>query len=172
MREVTIPEGWNPCKITVNNVTYEYPAGQTVEVPDEIAALIEQAAANQPQAKDQRQVYSLEFGPEDAGKVLTVNDAETEAIWARNILWINATVTEGADHFIPRLDKTFREIYTAMQNKILCVVISRIERADSNTMTHSVVEQASYSPSEGCTVNAAGGVFICSSQDDYPELRD
>ena len=41
MKTVTIPTSMNPYVVTINNHTYSYPAGETVEVPDEVAAVIE-----------------------------------------------------------------------------------------------------------------------------------
>lgn len=38
---VTIPTCRNPFEVTVNNKTYTYTAGETVEVPDEVAEVIE-----------------------------------------------------------------------------------------------------------------------------------
>ena len=42
MKTVKIPDNMNPYKVRVNGVLYEYPAGATVEVPDEVAKIIEQ----------------------------------------------------------------------------------------------------------------------------------
>lgn len=41
-KTVTIPKHMNPYRVWVNGVLYEYPAGATVEVPDEVAEIIEQ----------------------------------------------------------------------------------------------------------------------------------
>ena len=43
---ITIPTCRDPFKITINHVNYEYPAGATVEVPDEVAAQIEHHKRN------------------------------------------------------------------------------------------------------------------------------
>jgi hypothetical protein len=40
-KTVTIPTCRNPFEVTVNNKTYTYTAGETVEVPDEVAEVIE-----------------------------------------------------------------------------------------------------------------------------------
>lgn len=42
MKSVTIPTCANPFVVIVNGVKYFYPAGETVEVPDDVAAVIEQ----------------------------------------------------------------------------------------------------------------------------------
>ena len=47
-KTVTIPTGANPFVVVINNVRYVYKAGDTVEVPDEVAALIEDISANKP----------------------------------------------------------------------------------------------------------------------------
>lgn len=45
-KTVTIPAGDNPFICKINDVYYSYPAGATVEVPDEVAALIQANAGN------------------------------------------------------------------------------------------------------------------------------
>ena len=42
MKKVTIPTCANPFVVIVNGMKYTYPAGETVEVPDDVAAVIEQ----------------------------------------------------------------------------------------------------------------------------------
>lgn len=42
MKKVTIPTCANPFVVIVNGIKYTYPAGETVEVPDDVAAVIEQ----------------------------------------------------------------------------------------------------------------------------------
>ena len=42
MKKVTIPTCANPFVVMVNGMKYTYPAGETVEVPDDVAAVIEQ----------------------------------------------------------------------------------------------------------------------------------
>ena len=86
MREVTIPEGWNPCKITVNNVTYEYPAGQTVEVPDEVADVIDRFnGAKVPEPEKLEYVEGFSYDPvADAGKVLQIRDNGRGIEWGAN----------------------------------------------------------------------------------------
>lgn len=51
MKKVTIPTCANPFVVIVNGIKYTYPAGETVEVPDDVAAVIEQHhdAHNNPQ---------------------------------------------------------------------------------------------------------------------------
>lgn len=42
MKKVTIPTCANPFVVIVNGMKYTYPAGETVEVPDDVAEVIEQ----------------------------------------------------------------------------------------------------------------------------------
>lgn len=42
MKKVTIPTCANPFVVIVNGIKYTYPAGETVEVPDDVAEVIEQ----------------------------------------------------------------------------------------------------------------------------------
>lgn len=48
MRTVKIPSWNNPFVVTVNGEKYSYPGGSTVEVPDEVAEMIENIIANMP----------------------------------------------------------------------------------------------------------------------------
>lgn len=115
--------------------------------------------------------------PGDAGKVLTVNETETAAEWAQGgsgIFWITATeVEQGDDTVVITLNKTFLEIYTAMQNKYLCVIIyDRQEDPPTNyEARHEIVKETYYDPSEGASVFAEN-TFNCASVNDYPEAAD
>ena len=48
MKTITIPTFKNPFEVTVNGETYTYTAGETVEVPDEVAEIIENGKALEP----------------------------------------------------------------------------------------------------------------------------
>ena len=48
MKTIQIPTGSDPLIVTINNDVYSYKAGETVEVPDEVAAAIEDALALMP----------------------------------------------------------------------------------------------------------------------------
>ncbi|MBP3654719.1 MAG: hypothetical protein J6J04_04725 [Oscillospiraceae bacterium] len=53
MKTIMIPETANPYKVIVNGRTYTYDAGSTVEVPDEVAAVIKaHCAAHEKQMQD------------------------------------------------------------------------------------------------------------------------
>ena len=60
MKKVTIPTCANPFVVIVNGMKYTYPAGETVEVPDDVAAVIEQHhdAHNNPQPEPATPPYS------------------------------------------------------------------------------------------------------------------
>lgn len=118
--------------------------------------------------------------PGDRGKVLTVNNAETEAEWKQaqggsGIFWITSTSVDGGDGtYVLTLNKTFLEIYTAMQNNMLCVIT--YDSADDDPPTsyasrHGVVKEIHYNSSDGAVVEA-DMTFTCSSVNDYPEFID
>ena len=120
--------------------------------------------------------------PGDRGKVLTVNNAETEAEWAQaqggsGIFWITMTETElGQGARLYRLDKTFLEIYTAMQNKMLCVITVIFSGIPpSNYAAKQEIVKEIYYDSH----DAAAYVFVndtrtysCPTINDYPEFID
>ena len=60
MKKVTIPTCANPFVVIVNGMKYTYPAGETVEVPDDVAAVIEQHhdAHNNPKPEPATPPYS------------------------------------------------------------------------------------------------------------------
>lgn len=207
---ITIPVGFHPLEITINNTKYVYKEGETVSVPDEVAALVEQYIAAQPVPKPNSLVDNLglafrrehrgkalkvkddgsdvEWGegsggggglPEisagDAGKVLTVNQNETEAIWAQSggIFWITASPIPDYEDVL-RLDKTFLEIFNAMRNKLLCVITFDYEGQPTNyEAQHMIVADVGYDPELGeGFVNTYDLQFSCSSVNDYPEYFD
>ena len=52
MKAVTIPTCANPFVVIINGKKYTYPAGETVEVPDEVAEIIERHEEAKPQPED------------------------------------------------------------------------------------------------------------------------
>jgi hypothetical protein len=48
MKTITMPTNIDPVKININGVKYEYRAGETYEVPDSVACVIENIIANEP----------------------------------------------------------------------------------------------------------------------------
>lgn len=67
MKEVTIPTDKNPYIIHINNDVYTFNAGETVVVPDEVAAVLEEVAAAKPKENPPKPII-----PEDGtpGQVL------------------------------------------------------------------------------------------------------
>lgn len=51
MKTVQIPINSNPFIVSINNHVYQYRAGETIEVPDEVAAAIEDALKLEPKPK-------------------------------------------------------------------------------------------------------------------------
>lgn len=51
MKTIQIPMYSNPFTVVINNSVYQYKAGESVEVPDEVAAAIEDALKLEPKAK-------------------------------------------------------------------------------------------------------------------------
>ena len=132
--------------------------------------------------KNQRHVYNITWGPEDADKALKVNSDGTDLEWGEGgagggggIFWITATdVEQGDDTFLIALDKTFLEIYTAMRNNMLCVITYSSQDDDPPTSyaaRHGVVKEIYYNSSDGAVVEA-DMTFTCSSVNDYPEAMD
>lgn len=83
MKTVTIPIGFHPLEITVNNTKYVYREGETVSVPDEVAALVEQYKAAQPVPKPNSLIdnLGLAFQRSDKGKAFKVKDDGTDVEW-------------------------------------------------------------------------------------------
>ena len=67
MKTVTIPTCANPFVVIINGKKYTYPAGKTVEVPDEVAEVIERHEEAKPQPED---------APEEGNGVKSWNDLE------------------------------------------------------------------------------------------------
>lgn len=74
MKTVTIPQGFDPFVITVNNQEYSYKPGETVVVPDPVADVIENYYSFEPAEPEKKEwVEGFDFDPEkDKGKTLVV----------------------------------------------------------------------------------------------------
>jgi hypothetical protein len=85
MREVTIPNDYNPFVVKVNNVEYFYKAGETVEVPDEVADVIDRFnGAKVPEPEKLEYVEGFSYDPvADAGKVLQIRDDGRGIEWGK-----------------------------------------------------------------------------------------
>lgn len=115
--------------------------------------------------------------PGDGGKVLTVNQNETEAIWAQSgggIFWVTARTVTELETDVLMLDKTFLEIFTAMRNNLLCVITYEQENdpPTSYDAMHDVITRVYYDPVGGAGVDAYNITFTCSSVNDYPVVID
>lgn len=76
MKTITIPTNCNPYIVVINNHVYVYKAGETVEVPDEVAEAIEDAIELEP--KPQR--YLDKFAQFAAGCITEIKREELEGI--------------------------------------------------------------------------------------------
>lgn len=90
MKKVTIPTCANPFVVIVNGIKYTYPAGETVEVPDDVAAVIEQHhdAHNNPQPEPVVPPFTPATGGGESGGNVTDSqiDARVEAFWTNAAL--------------------------------------------------------------------------------------
>lgn len=68
MKTIQIPTNNNPFTVNINNQVYQYRAGETVEVPDEVAAAIEDALEMEPKPK----VYLSKFAQLVGGELYEV----------------------------------------------------------------------------------------------------
>lgn len=123
MKTVTIPAGFHPLEITINNTKYVYREGETVDVPDEVAALIEQYNAAQPVPKPNSLIdnLGLAYQRSDKGKALKVKEDGSDVEWAEagsgsaessggGALIVGVEETDSS----VRLKKTWKEIHDAM----------------------------------------------------------
>ena len=74
MKTVTIPNDYHPYEVEVNGKEYRFPAGATVSVPDEVAAVIENYYKLQPKEKPTDGGTLPYVSPENNGDILTVKD--------------------------------------------------------------------------------------------------
>ena len=74
MKTIQIPMNSNPFTVVINNSVYRYKAGETIEVPDEVAAAIEEALELEPKPKR----YLSKIAQRADGSLLeiTANDLE------------------------------------------------------------------------------------------------
>lgn len=79
-KTVTIPMSPSPYVVTINNTRYEYKAGATVSVPDEVAALIEANAGNAPVEYDPTVRLVTEIGEDASDKQYPTAKAVMDAI--------------------------------------------------------------------------------------------
>lgn len=76
MKTILIPMNSNPFVVVINNNVYQYKAGQTMEVPDEVAEAIENALALEPKPKR----YLSKFAQFTEGTVSEIHEGDLEGI--------------------------------------------------------------------------------------------
>ena len=76
MKTIQIPMYSNPFTVVINNSVYQYKAGESVEVPDEVAAAIEDALKLEPKPKR----YLSKFAQRVEGSITEVTEADLEGI--------------------------------------------------------------------------------------------
>ena len=175
-KTVKIPDNMKPWRAELNGVKYEYEAGSTQTVPDEVAELIARSekrddapAAKAPweiEIPEQEAPASElpEVSADDNGDVLTV----VEGAWAKaaptggNII-ISRTGANNA------LDKTWQEIFDAVNaGKIVGIIIVYSEEEIMMTFVGSLsATGGAYSIQ--CT--GADASFITDSADGYPVME-
>ena len=76
MKTIQIPMNSNPFTVVINNSVYRYKAGESVEVPDEVAAAIEDALKLEPKPKR----YLSTFAQLVEGNLLELTEDDFEGI--------------------------------------------------------------------------------------------
>lgn len=78
MKTITIPMADNPIEIIINNQVYSYRAGETVTVPDEVAAAIEQIYNMAPGAAHRPAGPGVKEYPYDVVIMVTYSEDDAE----------------------------------------------------------------------------------------------
>jgi hypothetical protein len=76
MKTIQIPTNSNPFVVVINNTTYTYKAGDTVEVPDEVADVIENALDLEPKPKR----YLDKFAQRIEGSISEVDKSDLDGL--------------------------------------------------------------------------------------------
>ena len=76
MKTIQIPMYSNPFTVVINNSVYQYKAGESVEVPDEVAAAIEDALKLEPKPKR----YFSKFAQRADGTIEEITEKDLEGI--------------------------------------------------------------------------------------------
>ena len=108
-KTVTIPSGDNPFICKINDVYYSYPAGAVVEVPDEVAALIQANAGNREEPTGEKDIAIPRDGEVDDVLTRTAEGAAWKAPsgGGGGVLIVNLDTSTYA------FDKTWTEIKNA-----------------------------------------------------------
>lgn len=78
MKTIQIPTNSNPFTVNINNQVYQYRAGETVEVPDEVAAAIEDALELEPKPE----MYLSKFAQRVEGNISEITASDLNGIAA------------------------------------------------------------------------------------------
>lgn len=81
MKEITIPNDMSPFVVIINEQRYTYTPGETVSVPDEVYEIIKQQVEAAPVYDTTVKLETVEYKPEDTGKMLRVADDGTGLAW-------------------------------------------------------------------------------------------
>ena len=124
-----------------------------------------------------------EILPGDRGKVLTVNNTETEAEWEQAsggggmVVYVSNPVYSGVTLSGGTLDHTWNQINSALRNGIpvLIVAISDGVISPDAASLKVIYVQEAYGPMPGYYIEASGSAsyysFGCETGDGYPELN-
>ena len=124
MKTIQIPTTSNPFIVTINNNEYQYRAGETIEVPDEVAAVIEDALELEPKPKR----YLSKFAQRVEGSLTQITANDLEGITA---------ITSRAFHDLKSLKYvTFPDSITAIGTSAFygCVQLESISFGDSSKL--------------------------------------
>ena len=81
MKEITIPNDTQPFVVTINDLSYTYTPGETVQVPDDVYEIIIQQINSAPVYDTTRKLETVEYKPEDAGKMSRIKDDGSGIEW-------------------------------------------------------------------------------------------
>lgn len=146
-RTVTIPESYKPLyTVWVNGVKYEYPAGETVEVPDGVADVIENDYALDPKEDP------------DATNAPSYNSLADKPFYEETIT-LNDTLTwDGNTDGLICADDTFYKVsdivLTASDVSNGVSLVSSINDIDSTIDLPAEAVQSAFSPSDGFAIIA------------------
>lgn len=149
MTTVTIPTDYNPFVVKVNNVEYFYKAGDTVEVPDEVAEVISRfEEAKVPEPEKLEYVEGFSYDPvADAGKVLQVRDDGRGIEWGEG----SGEGGGGSQITVEPLSVTKNDVYTAEEGTAYSPVTVNVSGGESDFSTAEI------------TINSNKGIgIICS----------
>ena len=173
MREVTIPNDYNPFRLEVNGRIYSYKAGTTQSVPDEVAELIDMYNQSKPVPRQNSIIDNsgLSFQKTDADKVLKVKEDGSDVEWGEGggdeLIIINQTMVDG----LPAMDKTWQEIYDALAAHKQCYFC--MITPNRSVSMYPILSVSSPAGEYHCSFANMTGIndFYTDSPDGYPALQ-